>query len=229
MMGEAGPRLITFSLWGERPKYCVGAIRNAEIAADLYPAWTCRFYLGSSVPGATRATLGSLPNTELVEPSEPGDWRAMLWRFRPAFEEDDTIVLVRDADSRLNPRERAAVDQWLASDFDFHIMRDHPSHDVPILGGMWGARNSVLRSLCPALHRHAPGNFWQSDQRFLHSVVFPHVKDRSLVHDEFTAMRPFPVRRRGLEFVGEPFDEADRPLNPQHRRALAEALRHHDG
>jgi hypothetical protein len=49
----------------------------------------------------------------------------MLWRFRPAFEEDDTIVLVRDADSRLSRRERAAVEDWLASDFDFHIMRDH--------------------------------------------------------------------------------------------------------
>ncbi len=217
------PRLISFSLWGDSPRYCVGAIRNAEIAAELYPAWTCRFYLGSSVPGSTRATLGSLPNTEIVELTEPGDWRATFWRFRPAFE-NRTIVLVRDTDSRVNPRERAAVEHWLASDFDFHIMRDHPFHDVPILAGMWGARNGVLRGLRSRFEAYNPGDYWQNDQDYLRSEVFPYVKDRSLVHDEFTAKRPFPVRRRGLEFVGEPFDEADRPWDPVHRRALARAL-----
>lgn len=32
------------------------------------------------------------------------------------------------------------MEQWLASNKTFHIMRDHPNHDTPILGGMWGAR-----------------------------------------------------------------------------------------
>jgi hypothetical protein len=28
---------IAFSLWGENPKYLVGAVRNAELAPLLYP------------------------------------------------------------------------------------------------------------------------------------------------------------------------------------------------
>jgi hypothetical protein len=43
-------KVISFSLWGDNPKYCVGAVRNAEIAPVHYPDWVCRFHVGKSVP-----------------------------------------------------------------------------------------------------------------------------------------------------------------------------------
>ena len=47
----------------------------------------------------------------------------------------------RDLDSLITEREAAAVLEWQQPEYDnrpVHIMRDHPSHGVPILGGMWG-------------------------------------------------------------------------------------------
>lgn len=41
---------------------------------------------------------------------------------------------------QISSREAAAVEQWLATNKTFHVMRDHPQHDTTILGGMWGAR-----------------------------------------------------------------------------------------
>ena len=32
------------------PTYTIGAIRNAEIAKELFPDWKCIFYCFSSVP-----------------------------------------------------------------------------------------------------------------------------------------------------------------------------------
>src|SRR5262249_55665739 len=61
-----GKRVIAFSLWGREPRYLVGAVRNAELAARVYPGWTCRFYVGRSVPSATVRRLAALPNTELI-------------------------------------------------------------------------------------------------------------------------------------------------------------------
>jgi hypothetical protein len=42
----------------------------------------------------------------------------------------------RDSDSRIIPREEEAVRDWLASNKTYHIMRDHPAHCIPILGGI---------------------------------------------------------------------------------------------
>ena len=42
--------------------------------------------------------------------------------------------------SRFTSREEAAVAEWLSSSLPFHTMRDHPDHQVEIMGGMWGAR-----------------------------------------------------------------------------------------
>ena len=46
-------KVIAFSLWGDNPKYNVGAIKNAELAKVVYPGWVCRFYVGASVPQET--------------------------------------------------------------------------------------------------------------------------------------------------------------------------------
>ena len=49
----------------------------------------------------------------------------------------------RDLDSRVTAREEAAVQEWLESGVSLHSMRDHPKHNVPLLGGGWGARLTV--------------------------------------------------------------------------------------
>ena len=43
-------------------------------------------------------------------------YEGLFWRFRVA--EDDTVrrFLVRDCDAVINPREQAAVEEWLSSD-----------------------------------------------------------------------------------------------------------------
>ena len=43
-------KIISFSLWGDNPKYTIGAINNAKLSQSIYPDWICRFYCGKSVP-----------------------------------------------------------------------------------------------------------------------------------------------------------------------------------
>jgi hypothetical protein len=205
-------RIISFSLWGDNPRYTVGAIRNARLAPGVYSGWKCRFYCASSVPRETVAQLESMAHVEVVQREEGGDWTALFWRFDAASDPDVSVMLSRDADSRLNTRERWAVEEWLASDRDFHVMRDHPEHTAPILGGMWGVRNGLLSNMRELIQSYPKENVWQIDQRFLAEVITPVVKDRWLEHDEYYAKKPFPARRDGRSFVGEPFDARDRSL-----------------
>lgn len=211
-------KIISFCLWGNDPKYTVGAMRNAELVPDIYPGWTARFYIGSSTsPGVAKQLRKN--DAEVVLMDEPGDWRGMFWRFYPACEPDVDVMISRDTDSRLSLREKAAVDAWLETDKAFHIMRDHPAHKTEILGGMWGVRGGVLTDMKAQIDEYAKGNFWQVDQNFLREKIWPLVKDNCVIHDEFFDHKPFPTPRFNNEFVGDVFDANDN-RHPEHWKAL---------
>ena len=69
-----------------------------------------------------------------------------VWRFFPTLDTQVELFMSRDLDSPIKPREVEAVDEWVKSEKALHVMRDHPAHGVPILGGLWGARLTKNRS-----------------------------------------------------------------------------------
>jgi hypothetical protein len=209
-------KIISFSLWGLNPVYNVGAVKNAELAKIIYPDWVCRYYYGESTSKETIDKLTTFDNVELINMGVEGDWTGMFWRFYPSSENDVDVVIVRDCDSRLNQREKDAVDEWLKSDKGFHIMRDHPAHGTEILGGMWGSKKGVVNNMKELIDDYIKGDFWQVDQNFLREKIYPSVKDNSMVHDEFFEHKPFPTEREPKRFVGQAFDENDEMLYPEH-------------
>lgn len=206
-------KLITFSLWGENPKYTIGALKNVELAKIIYPNWICRFYVGKSVPKEILNELIKNENVEIIEMDETGNWSGMFWRFYPASESDVDVMISRDCDSRLSQREKMAVDEWIGSDKGFHIMRDHPYHGTEILGGMWGIKGGVLPEMKKLIDEFVKGEFWQVDQNFLKEKIYPLIKDNCMVHDEFhnyeLIKKNFPTTRLNKEFIGDVFDQYD--------------------
>ena len=202
-------KIISFALWGNNPKYLIGAIKNAELAKVIYPEWIARFYVGTSVPKETLEKL-FLNGSEVVDMGIPGDWTGMFWRFLPAGDPDVEAMISRDVDSRLSFRESEAVAAWFKSMKGFHIMRDHPCHATEILGGMWGVRGGMLRNMKQLIDEYNKGDFWQVDQNFLREKIYPLVKLNSCVHDEFFQHCSFPTARNQYEFVGDVFDENDK-------------------
>lgn len=239
-------KVISFSLWGKNPKYCVGAVKNADLARQIYPGWVSRFYCAQSVPDDT--TIGILQHGHGWKPDETyrhiwrshddlteiyfvkgeGDWRNMFDRFLPGIDPKVDVFISRDCDSRLSLREKAAVDEWLESPELIHSMRDHPCHSVPILGGMWGMKHGAISDYEEMLNRFAKENRLQTDQEFLAQYVYPSTR-RIMHHDNgyfthFWGGRPFPTPRNGLEFVGQVFDENDVTV-AEHQELLRRHLR----
>jgi hypothetical protein len=207
-------RVVSYSLWGDNPKYNVGALRNAELVSELYPGWQARFYVGTNTPSDTIKGLQDR-GAHVVDMKKPGDWTGMFWRFEAASDPDVDVMISRDCDSRITAREVAAVKAWLSSSAMFHIMRDHPHHATEILGGMWGVRAPLLSNMKDLIREYVKGDFWQVDQNFLREVVYQKVAPFSIVHDEFFQKIPFPTPRVGKEFVGLAFDENDVPVKEQ--------------
>jgi hypothetical protein len=200
-------KVISYSLWGDNPKYTIGAIRNAELANKIYPGWISRFYVGDTVPKSIVDSLNSIPNTELVCVNENNNWTGMFWRFSSSYDSTVSVSIFRDTDSRLSFREKYAVDEWLSSDKTFHIMRDHPFHRFPILGGMWGFKQNDRYNMQILLNNFNRTNEYGTDYSFLGSVLYPLIVDDKIVHDPFFDKKDFPLPRKNKEFVGDVFDE----------------------
>lgn len=223
--------IIAYSLWGDKPMYWIGALKNIELAKIYFPDFICRFYVDSECPDFLVNTLINYDNSEVIRVGIEEKHEGMYWRFKASQDEDVNIFLSRDCDSRLSLRESKAIEEWLNSDKDFHIMRDHPYHTTPILGGMWGSRNGIMKKigLLELMkqwrkrggqisnhlgHRNHAINAFGDDQEFLKTMVYPLVINNSIEHSEFNIsfggeIKPFPTQRNNYEFVGDVFDEND--------------------
>jgi hypothetical protein len=220
-------KIISYSLWGDHPMYWVGALRNIELVKNHLPEFICRFYIDKK---SKQSLIDSIPENDLVEKvivdSDKESFYGMFWRFWASDDPEVDVMLSRDCDSRIGDRELSAINEWLESDKDFHIMRDHPYHNVPILGGMWGVRNGLLRgiNITDKISQWAKFGRKGVDQDFLDKIIYPLVKDKSLEHDDWGRfgldVRKFPTPRdENKTFVGEIYDENDN-RNPYHWRLI---------
>jgi len=207
-------KIIAFSLWGDNPKYCIGAIKNAKLRKRYYPDWICKFYIHKDVPLKYINELKNIENTEISICDSDPDWKFTTERFCAIDEEDVLYVIFRDTDSRLNRREADAVNQWIEEDKAIHIMKDHPYHgSFPILAGMWGInKNKFLYSMKKTLNSYKTHNIkeqYHYDQIFLASYIWPNFSKNATIHDEFFTKNDFPTQRIKDQFVGQSFDEND--------------------
>ena len=90
-------KVLSFSLWGDNPKYTVGAIKNSELAKKFYPDWEMRLYHNDSVPDYVLEELKGNNVTLVNTEQDLTHWNA-LWRFMPVSE-DIECMISRDCDS----------------------------------------------------------------------------------------------------------------------------------
>jgi hypothetical protein len=194
--GKKTRNIISFSLFGQTGRYLRGAVRNALLAHDLYPSWTCRFYLDESVPKDVTELLRELRAQIVVMPRPGSPFEGLAWRFQVWDDQDVDFCMIRDCDSVLSVFEAAAVNEWLRSERWFHVMRAWYTHTDLILAGLWGGATGMLNNL------HA--GYVQSltcyetkvaDQEYLRKHAWPVVKHHVLTHDRFFRLpgaEPFP-------------------------------------
>lgn len=216
-------KIISFCLFGKKEMYLRGAIKNAELASQIYPGWQTIFYCGDQVPQQIIDKLTRF-GAHTVKVSI-NDHRLMSYRFLPISQPETEVLLTRDCDSRLNLREKECVDEFLQSDKIAYTCLDHCYHGgVPILGGNSGFKKEAFTIAEKDIE--SINAEYNSDQLWLQNHVWPLINDKTLVFDclgrnEFTKTVPFPSRRPiDGSFVGEVFDENDIP-NYSHRKILA--------
>ena len=199
-------QVISYSLWGQSEFYTDGAIRNAELAAEIYPEWKSRFYCAASVSADVTDALRDL-GCQVVSMKDEDGFAGTFWRFLVA--DDPTVgrFMIRDADSRIGLREKAAVAEWIESGKPFHVMRDAVVHCDLILAGLWGGYAGMLPGMSRMMETYAEKSPKFADQNFLAIKVWPLIKHHILIHDSHYrcfGSKPFPDNTEldGQQHVG---------------------------
>ena len=207
-------KLISFSLYGNNPRYCQGALENAKLLKKIYPDWNMKFFCGPEVNSSVIKLLSTYDNCEveivtksILNPKNSVNSKVegSFWRFLPFSQPQYECVISRDADSRINVREKAAVDAWLSSDYKAHAMRDHKNHEacniqgMPLMAGMWGAKKGTIPDIVSLIRSSNIDKGYFSDQIFLSEYVYPLLSNSLLVHSS----NSFPPHEEFKGFVGD--------------------------
>lgn len=226
-----GRNVIAFSLWGQQANYLWGALDNLLAAPRLYPGWQVRIYHDDSVPLPVQALLRELGADLRLQPGAQTTRQKLCWRFHVANDPTVHRFLVRDIDSVLHARERAAVDAWIESGKTFHAMRDWWTHTDLMLAGMWGGIAGVLPPITELLAGYRPVTMETPnvDQWFLRDVVWPLLRGDCLVHDRCFTMpgsHPWPTPTPpGTEHVGQDEHATDPQAQAERLRPWLERMR----
>ena len=140
-------------------------LKNISLTAkNEYPGWTVRIYHnfrdtnnGSTIDVMANdflcdvycrfqnVDLCSLPNLvkriisvgkkKTIDPVLIKHLNPRMFRFLVMFDPDVDVFISRDVDSIIWPREIDAVNEWLRSNYTFHVMRDHVHHGQIVLAG----------------------------------------------------------------------------------------------
>ena len=214
-------KIISYSLWGNDPRYTENIFRNFPAKDKYYPDWNVRVYY-QNITDETYNKL-ELHDCQLI-PTINFPLHPMFTRFLPADDTNIDAVIFRDADSILNYREKKAVDEWLQTGKVLHSMRDAGPHNMLFQSGMWGIRpklktvniedvyqsmmgNSILQNT----YKHVSGYTWR-DQTFLEALSTTYYKkedilahDNDLRHDDVQCVKLFPTGERPRQHVGYAF------------------------
>jgi hypothetical protein len=212
-------KIISYSLWGDHPKYLLGALENVKNQQQLFPEWKCRFYCHSHINIKWLKELFQSGAEVILKDEEPFlkqmDAPGMFWRFEVLKDKDISICMVRDTDGRLTQREVNCVKDWERTGKEFHIIRDHIQHGTKIMGGMWGATSQFIQridydDLLKQFNNLTYNNIYATDQEFLARMIYPLVKDTACIHDDWDRYREharkIPHFRINGEYIGQPIE-----------------------
>lgn len=211
--------IVSFSLWGDLPRYTQGAIENSIQYPNIFKDWICRFYVHKDV---NINIINSLKenNAEIIiidddlSKDVKGNYIGWFWRFKALSDKNIDRVIIRDTDSRPSIREKNCIKDWIASEKEFHIIRDHIMHGVPICAGMWGATKNFMEKInieklimdFKSPHNPIYGGY---DQHFLAEQIYPLIKDIACIHSDLIfykdeKIRPIPHILINDDHIGKP-------------------------
>ncbi|MCE5282759.1 MAG: hypothetical protein LLG93_11715 [Deltaproteobacteria bacterium] len=218
-------KILSFCLYGNKPMFDIGMIKNVKLAQEIYRDYECRVYLPKRYNGEIQQQIREFGGTPIEKSILPGHL-CMMWRLLPCFEENIELVVSRDADARLTKRDYEIVNRFLETDYAIQSLKDHEAHHgFDLLGGMiaikpdkmyQGFKSDYRQFILKGYKTKYPeyriygGNLKGSDQIFLSKYVFSKMRSQIIEYSDLGG-NPIGALEDKTLFIGNKFDENDVP------------------
>ena len=245
-------KVVSYSVWGTNPIYLEGMRREARriVVDPFFIEWECWIYYNHTIGEEYRNSITSICPERIKwitlenKYQQIRNWNQTIrmWRFLPIDHPEVELMICRDCDSLITEREKITINEWLNSEKQFHIMRDHPGHRNKILAGMWGMRkigengnrrwiDGKMEQLIIAWTPHIHDNY-SFDEKFLEKCIYPLTVENRVIHDEIIRhegeeCRKYLMAWDNYRFIGEkvypngdPFDNYLHLLIPIYRQRI---------
>ena len=183
-------KIISYTIFGEQKIYKSGLLNNIKIAKSILPDWKIMIHACSLVDKDFVDNCRD-SNTEIIVKERKFKYEPLLWRMLP-MEEDHEAVIVRDVDTRIWQRDKNLIDDWLNSDFKFHLARENLGSDWPIMAGLWGGKKPNLK-IEDKFNRwykklNLNKNSYINDQKFLSKYIYSMIRKDLIVYSDHVVM-----------------------------------------
>lgn len=185
-------KVISFTIFGGLKKYCLGLLKNIELAQEHLPDYKVWIYAGNDVPEGYIKQYKSFSNVKYI-PVDNNGLELTCSRFYAIDDPSVDIIICRDADSRITERDRYLIREFENSDKEFHIIREHFWHKRRIMACGWGAKRGCIKKNLENLYhtwirdKKSLIGVYGTDELFLEQCVYPLIKDQALIHTNIVA------------------------------------------
>lgn len=198
-MLEKRTKIVTFDycLFGDYEKYykqlCLNILRVRDIDLTGYTA-SVVINVDHSVPDTVIKKLSIKGANIIVHQNKFNTLsEGMMSRYVSIVNGGVYASLVRDADSEIKDVEVELIKLWLDSKYTAHIFRDHMSHVMPVMGGLFGIKSSLFMSYSKIFNKKKAVYYgdYGNDQRFLSNEIYPYLRRNGLLIFSSTYVFPF--------------------------------------
>jgi hypothetical protein len=197
-------KILSISLYGD-VKYLNGLLKNYNLFLEFFHDFVFYFYVDKKFEGILEKKIPQ-KNLVIIYKSAVSKADGMFWRFEPILNDIGDICLVRDADYIPSKYETELINEFIKSNYTFHILRAHTLHTMPILGGLFGIKKNNYKNFKNGFSKwFLKNNFnniiYNDDQIFLSKYVYNLVIKNTLIHTS------------NVVFIGEHFKIIYPPKN----------------
>jgi hypothetical protein len=179
-------KILSFSLYGKNNKYIEKFIYNTPAYLEYFFDYEIVLYADIEIHD--RIHKHCIENgIRLVLKERLGESDGMFWRYLPIIEQMGDLCLVRDVDYRPCRYELDLVNSFIDSSFEFHIIRAHHDHRMPIMGGLFGIKKTLYKQFKNGYREWSKFNVFENvvyndDQLFLGNYVYKMVWNKAMIH-----------------------------------------------